>query len=106
MPLPEEPDLPIASPVERIYAARYVLALAVAALIAGSVLWDVPVPFTGAAVLVLVLVAGFVPRRRARLLGHAGGPARAGPWPDTSMKAAVEAFPRAGFLLDAEGTVR
>src|SRR5688500_1192772 len=107
MSLPEQPDPPpLASPVERIVAARYLLLLAGAALVAGSALWNVPAAFTAGAILLLVLVAGFVPRRRATLLGRGGSPARAGPWPDTSIKAAVEAFPRAGFILDAEGTVR
>src|SRR5688572_27386354 len=107
MSLPQPPDLPpLASPVERIVAVRYVLLLAAAALIAGSALWDVPVAFTAGAILLLVLVAGFVPRRRATPLGRGGGSARAGSWLDASIKAAVEAFPRAGFILDAEGTVR
>src|SRR5687768_13471594 len=102
MSLPEPPDLPpFASPVERMIALRYVLLLATAALIAGSALWSVPAAFTGGAILLLVVAAGFVPRRRATLLGRGGGPAGAGPWPDASMKAAVEAFPRAGFILDA-----
>jgi two-component system phosphate regulon sensor histidine kinase PhoR len=107
MSLPEQPDPPpLASPVERIVAARYVLLLAAAALVACSALWNVPAAFTAAAILLLVLVAGFVPRHRATLLGRGGGAVRTGPWPDASMKAAVEAFPRAGFILDAEGTVR
>src|SRR5688572_19644997 len=107
MSLPEQPDLPpLASPLERIAAARYLLLLAAAALLAGSAFWSVPAAFTAGAILLLVLVAGFVPRRRATLLGGGGGTARAGPWPDTSIKAAVEAFPRAAFLLDGEGTVR
>ncbi len=107
MSLPEQPDPPpLASPVERIVAARYLLLLAGAALVAGSALWNVPAAFTAGAILMLVLVAGFVPRRRATLLGRGGGTARAGPWPDTSIKAAVEAFPRAAFLLEGEGTVR
>ena len=59
-----------------------------------------------AAISVLVLVAVFLPRRRS-IGGMRQGPQRpARSGPDTAMKATVEAFPQAAFVLDAGGTVR
>jgi two-component system, OmpR family, phosphate regulon sensor histidine kinase PhoR len=102
---PPEPSSRPASPAERLHAARFVLAAAAAALLAGTVIWDVPLAFSAAAVVVLAVVASFVPRRRARL-GGAGELRSPTIWPDSGLKAALEAFPRAGFILDREGVVR
>ena len=99
------PPTPPATPRERIDAARHVLIIAIAALAAASLFWDVPVAFSATAIGLLVIVAAYVPRRRAAERWTAEL-ARAGIWPDTSMKLTVEAFPQAGFILDPAGTVR
>ena len=104
--LPDLEPPPSASPGERIRSARYVLALAAAALLAASAFWKVPLVFSVGASLFLLVVAAVVPRHRGVRRSVGERSARAGTWPDTSMKAVVEAFPQAGFILDPAGTVR
>ena len=93
-------------PRERIYAARYVLGAACASLLAAVPLFDLPLLYAlCAAVLLVVLAASPF---RARPLDSARGDGLSSPqtWPDTSMKATVEALAHPGFILDAMGTVR
>jgi two-component system phosphate regulon sensor histidine kinase PhoR len=54
----------------------------------------------------MLLVAGFVPRRRVASRGGGAARSQVPIWPDTSMKATLEALPRAGLLLDQAGIVR
>ncbi|MBA3520457.1 MAG: two-component sensor histidine kinase [Rhizobiales bacterium] len=95
-----------ASPIERVHAARYVLIAAVAALLAGSAVWDVPAAYSAAAALAVVLVAAFVPRRPAARRAAEAALGRAPSWPEAGMTAAVDAFPQAAFVLDSAATVR
>jgi two-component system phosphate regulon sensor histidine kinase PhoR len=68
--------------------------------------WDIPLAFAVAGIAALALIAAFVPRRSAARRGADEARLRAPVWPDSSMKATVEAFPHAAILLDAAGTVR
>jgi two-component system phosphate regulon sensor histidine kinase PhoR len=102
---PENGDAPTASPAERIHSARYVLVTAISAVLAGTLFWGVPLAFSAASVVALLVVASFVPRRR-RPIGDPDGGRLAPIWPDTSLKAMLEAFPRPGFILDRSGVVR
>jgi two-component system phosphate regulon sensor histidine kinase PhoR len=87
------------------HSARYVLVAGSAAVLAGSLFWDVPWAFSTASVAAILVVATFAPRRR--IVADEDGEARLSPiWPDTSLKATLEAFPRAGFILDRAGVVR
>ena len=90
---------------DRLRAARYVLGAAALALLAGSAFFALPLGYSIGAILLLVLVATLPPRPRTD-----GRDAEAGRsqqiWPDTAMKATVEAFPQPAFLLDAGGNVR
>jgi len=104
-PQPPSEAAPAATPAERLHGSRYVLALALAALAAGTLFWDVPLLFLLMAAAALLLVASFVPRRRV-LLSQSEERRLASVWPDTSMKATVEAFPRPSILLDVNGVVR
>jgi two-component system phosphate regulon sensor histidine kinase PhoR len=104
--LPEDERPPSASAGERIHMARYVLIVAVAALLATSLFWDVPLAFSAGACLLVLAVADLVPRRRGARRILSARSVGAGTWPDTSMKATVEAFPQASFILDAAGIVR
>ena len=90
---------------ERIVAARYPLGTAIALLLIG-VFFGLPLAFALVAIVVLVFVAALP--FRARTVGRGQGAAGAGPqiWPDTSMKATVEALPHPSFILDANGSVR
>jgi two-component system phosphate regulon sensor histidine kinase PhoR len=101
---PEE-DPGSASAGERLHAARYVLAGAAVALVATSVLWNVPLLYPFAAIAALVLIAAFAPRRRAPR-SIAGANARPAVSPDASVKAMMEALRQAAFILDTAGVVR
>jgi two-component system phosphate regulon sensor histidine kinase PhoR len=91
---------------QRILAARYVLMAAVALLLIGALFFALPLGFVLFGIVSLFLVAA-VPLG-GRTAGDGTGAGRAGlpVWPDTSMKATVEALPRPSFLLDAGGTMR
>jgi two-component system phosphate regulon sensor histidine kinase PhoR len=107
VPGPADPEEPApARPAERIRSARYILAVATAAVLGASLVWNVPFAYSAAVVLLLFLIAGFAPRRR--IVFHRPGEAagRATLWPDTAVKATVEAIPQPTFLLDPGATVR
>ncbi len=96
---------PPETPADRIRASGHVLVVAVAAIAAG-VFFGLPLGYAAAAVVVLLLVAALGARRPAARRGGADSAGRSLVWPDTTMKATVEAFPKAAFLLDSAGTVR
>jgi two-component system phosphate regulon sensor histidine kinase PhoR len=101
-----EPAGPGAALREGIYAARFILVAAIAALAAASILWDVPFAFSLAAGALLVAIATLAPRRRG-ILGRAGEATEQEPASrDAAVEAAVEAMPQAGLLLDQAGIVR
>ncbi len=91
---------------ERVLTARYLLAAAVAVVVAGVLFFELPLPFAIASIAVLVAVAALP--LRARVAEARRDAQRAGLqiWPDTSMKATVEAVPRPAFVLDSGGVVR
>jgi two-component system phosphate regulon sensor histidine kinase PhoR len=91
---------------ERVYAARHVLFGAVALLLIGALLFDMPLAFALAASAALVIVAALPLRSRVLQAGRDARRASLQVWPDTSMKATVEALPRPAFILDVAGTVR
>jgi PAS domain-containing protein len=96
----------LASPAERLFAARYVLAVFAVALGATSALWNVPIGFAIAAILAAGLVAAFVPLRTQgvrRATEEAGEPP---PWPDRAIGAILQALPHAAYVLDGAGIVR
>ncbi len=93
------------TPAERIRASGHVLIVGVIAVAAG-VFFGLPLVYAAAAIAVLLIVAAIGPRRVAARRSGGDGAGRSLVWPDTAMKATVEAFPKAAFLLDATGTVR
>jgi two-component system, OmpR family, phosphate regulon sensor histidine kinase PhoR len=95
-----------ATPRERIFAARFILIAAAAVLLLASLLWGMPLAYAAAALGLLVAVAGFVTRYRQGDRDALDPRRRQPVWPDTSMKATVEAFPHAAMVLDAAATVR
>ncbi len=105
-PGPANDNGPNSGAAERLRAARFVLAVAALALLAGTAFFALPLLYSLAAVFLLILVAALPPRPRPE--GRSPGSGRSGHqvWPDTAMKATVEAFPLAAFVLDAGGTVR
>lgn len=105
-----EPETPVPPPPaagmgERIHAARFVLAAATLVLF-GGVVFGLPILYALAGAGLVVLVAGLAPRRRVVARGALVGSSRYSVWPDTSMKATVEALPHPAFLLDAGGVAR
>ncbi len=96
----------LASPGERLFAARYVLAALACCLVAGFVFWDVPVGFVGFALVVCGLVAALVPRRSIAAIQppHHSDPAAV--WPDRAVSAVLQALPHAAYVLDQSGIVR
>ena len=100
-----QPRERLASPGERLFGARYVLAIVAGSLLATSVFWDVPVPFALAATVGCGLVAALVPRRSLSALPSAD-PAEAPIWPDRAIAAVVQALPHAAYVLDGAGIVR
>ena len=97
---------PAAGAAERLRAARYVLIAAALLLFGGALFFALPLAYPLAGVVVLILVAASLPRPRADWRSEASGRSGGQVWPDTAMKATVEAFPRAAFVLDAGGAVR
>lgn len=103
-PQHDAPDHEAASPGARIFAARYILAVGIAALLIASLRWGVPWIFSIVAFVAMLAVSAFVPRRPAALLAReqvASMQRR----PDAAMQATLEALPQAGFILDGTGTV-
>jgi two-component system, OmpR family, phosphate regulon sensor histidine kinase PhoR len=96
---------PPETPAERIRASSHVLVAGVAAIALGA-FFGLPLVYAAAAVAALLVVAGIGARRPAVRRGSADSAGRPLVWPDTTMKATVEAFPKAAFLLDSAGTVR
>ena len=94
------------TPRERVRASGHILVAAAVALIAGAAFFGLPIAYAAFAIAVLLFVAAVGPRRSSLARAGADAAARALVWPDTAMKATVEAFPKAAFLLDAAGTVR
>jgi two-component system phosphate regulon sensor histidine kinase PhoR len=91
---------------EGLFAARYLLGAAAGLLLIGVVFFELPLLFALVAAALLVIVAAATVKAPS-----AGGPATGGRtglqvWPDTSMKATVEALPRPTFVLDTGGIVR
>ena len=103
---PPEGGSRLGGAAERIGAARYVLAAAALALFAATMFFSLPLRHAAAAALVLVLVAAIAPPPRSGVQPSDTGRASGQLWPDTAMKAAIEAMPKAAFVLDAGGTVR
>ena len=99
------PAGPGAAPRERLYAARFVLVAAIAALAVASVLWDVPLAFSLTVAALLVAIAAFVPQPRG-ILGGAGGHPEERASRDAAIEPVVEAMPQAALLLDQAGIVR
>ena len=93
------------TPTGRIYASRYVLWAAAILLIVGVGALDVPPLFAVGAIIVLVIVAALPSRRPSSMAGE-NAARSALIWPDTAMKATVEAMPKPAFVLDAGGIVR
>jgi two-component system phosphate regulon sensor histidine kinase PhoR len=91
---------------ERVRAAGHVLLAALAALLVAVAFFRLPVAYAVAAMGAIFLVAAVGPRRSAARLAAAEARNRPLVWPDTAMKATVEAFPKAAFLVDANGAVR
>jgi two-component system phosphate regulon sensor histidine kinase PhoR len=92
---------------ERLRAARLPLAAAAAALIGGALWFDLPLAYVLVAVAALVGLTAAVPAApplpRMRVEREGALPPH---WPDTSMKATVEALAEAALVLDAGGIVR
>jgi len=99
-------EFPPATPAERLYEARYVLAVATISLLVPSFYWDVPLAFPLASIVLVLAVAAFVPRRGTAKRQQ--GEALKGPQgrPDASIQAVLEAIPQAAFILDDAGMVR
>jgi two-component system, OmpR family, phosphate regulon sensor histidine kinase PhoR len=89
----------------RIYAARYVLLAAAILLFAAAAFLGLPLPFTVGALIVLVVAAALPSRQRSSTSGESAA-RRAQVWPDTAMKATVEAMPKPALVLDDGGVVR
>lgn len=90
----------------RIHAARYILLAAAAILVAAIIFFELPALYAIPAFFALVIVAALPARSRAALRAAQQGRSALQVWPDTGMKATVEAFPTPAFLLDSAGTVR
>jgi two-component system, OmpR family, phosphate regulon sensor histidine kinase PhoR len=95
-----------ASPGERIYAARIILAAAAGSLLIASLFFGLPIAYSASAIVVLLLIATFVPRGRPALRLDDETRDRMSVWPNTPMKTVVEVLPQAALLLDAGGVVR
>jgi two-component system, OmpR family, phosphate regulon sensor histidine kinase PhoR len=90
----------------RIYASRYVLWAAAILLILGVGALDVPPLFAVGTIVALVIVAALPSRQASSAVGENAARRSALVWPETAMKATVEAMPKPAIVLDAGGTVR
>jgi two-component system phosphate regulon sensor histidine kinase PhoR len=75
-------------------------------VVAGVLFFELPLPFALVSIAVLVVVAALPFRSRAAQARREARRASLQVWPDTSMKATVEALPRPAFVLDSAGVVR
>jgi two-component system phosphate regulon sensor histidine kinase PhoR len=90
---------------DRLYASRYLLWAAAVILLLGVGAFELPPLFAIGAIVVLVVVAALPSRRQSAAAGE-NATRSALIWPDTAMKATVEAMPKPAFVLDAGGIVR
>jgi two-component system phosphate regulon sensor histidine kinase PhoR len=97
---------PPEGPVDRIFAARFLLAVAAILFVAVWLWLALPLAYVLATILILLLVAAFVPRGRSETHIDRRELDSAALRPDASMQAMLEAFPHASFLLDRSGLVR
>ncbi len=91
---------------ERMRSSGAVVAVAAVALIAGVAALELPPLYAAFAAAALVVVAAVITAPRRAAARRADAAERALVWPDTAMKATVEAFPKAAFLLDSAGATR
>jgi two-component system phosphate regulon sensor histidine kinase PhoR len=94
------------APFERLRAARYVLLAAALILVAAMSFAAMPAGFAALAFVVLVTAALLPVEARPAAVDRRAMRRSRPLWPDTAMKATVEAFPTASFLLDSHGSVR
>ncbi len=102
---PSDSSREAASLGERVYSARILLIAAAALLLASSLLFDVPLAFSIAGVLALLMIAAFAAGGVRHREGE-GSDRRRSVSPGTSMKTVVEVLPQPALLLDAAGIVR
>ncbi|MBA5779218.1 PAS domain-containing protein [Stappia sp. F7233] len=92
---------------EKIYAARWVIAMAIVLAALGVVSGHVSI-LAAAVAIVAVLVAVMLSARRPAIRARhaAQGAAGAALWPDTGMKMVVDALPDPCFIVDRRGITR
>src|SRR5689334_7869174 len=82
---------------DRVYAARYLLWAVAALLLLGVGTFELPPLFAIGAIIALVIVAALPSQRQSATAGD--NTARSALiWPDTAMKATVEAMPKPAFV--------
>lgn len=107
-PLDQSADVqPTASPLTRLGEARWVLLASFCASAAAVVFYDVPMGPAVGFLLIITLIAGFIPRRAAsrRFKLNAQRDIRR-MWPGTGMKVTVDALPTPCFVADGRGITR
>lgn len=90
----------------RLHAARLPIVISLVLLLLTSLIWQVPFAFTLAGAVIIIAATAFVPRRTAQNSNRQSGPLQQAIWPDTSMKATINAVRNPAFILDTAGIVR
>lgn len=98
---------PAASPLTRLGEAKWLLLAALFAALAAVIFYDVPSSSAFAFLVILCVVAGFIPRRTAsrRVKLNAQREIRR-MWPGTGMKVTLDALPTPCFVADGRGITR
>lgn len=89
----------------RLGQMRWLIAAAAAALAGAWAIWDVPALYALASIAGLVAVAALAQRSRVGMR-EGPGESRADVWPETPVKAIVEALPHPTYVLDRDSIVR
>ena len=101
-----DPDQDLATPASRLHAARVPLIACVAVLLAGMLVWEVPISFALGGFAAIAAATAFAPRRQPAQLNDQISEAETATWPDTLTKSAVDAVRNPAFILDNGGVVR
>lgn len=102
----QHPQQDPATAAGRLRAGRVPLIASLAVLLAGTLVWQVPLTFAIGGFVAIVAVTAFAPRRPRTQ--HIGSASRDEPvrWPDTSTKSTVDALRNPAFILDGAGVIR
>ncbi|WP_394708194.1 ATP-binding protein [Breoghania sp.] len=94
------------SPMQRLFALRWLLVVLALMLAGGVIVHDVPLGHAVVAYALILLLAAILPQRRALVMARRAATRAPTAWPDTGMKVAVDALSQPCFIIDRRGVTR